>query len=136
MAKEDGKLDYILEKLDDVSDTCSRIDKEVVGHKVALDEHIKQDEKMYEEFKRMNDILQQNTDSLKEHMLRSEMLEHMIVKMDSRLSPLEIKEIQRVAVKDWLKNNSILMAKLLGAVGGAVTLVMLAKTGLALLLIK
>lgn len=134
MAGNDGKLDYIKEKLDDVSSTCTRIDKEVSAQKVAFDEHIKQDEKMYEEFKRMNDILQTNTDSLKEHMHRSELLETMMVKMDARLSPLEVKDIQRTAVKDWWKNNSLLAAKLLGAVGGAVTLAMLAKA--ALLLIK
>ena len=61
-------LTKISEKLDDVVTSIYKVDKEVALQKSAFDEHIKQDEKMYEEFKRMNDILQQNTQSLKEHM--------------------------------------------------------------------
>lgn len=134
MTDSDGKLDYISEKLDDVSDTVCRIDKEVVAQKVAFDDHIKQDERMYEEFKRMNDILQANTDSLKEHMHRSDLLEKLVDSVDKRLNPLEVKEIQREAVRVWWKSKVVLWTKILGAVGGAVTLGMLIKAALILLI--
>jgi hypothetical protein len=133
MAERDNNISFIRDKVEEVASTCHRIDKELAGHKVSFDQHIKQDELMYEEFRRMNDILQQNTESLKEHMHRSELLEGALMKMDARLSPLEIREIQRQAVKDWWVKNSLFVAKMLAAVGGGVTLVLLVKAGLLLL---
>ena len=130
----DSKLDYIKERLDDVSDTCNRVDKELSAHKVAFEQHSRQDEMMYEELVRMNDILSSNTDSLKEHMQNNQLLKDMIAKMDERLSPIELQHIQRAAVKDWWRRNSVFAAKLLGAVTGAVTLAMLIKAGIVLLI--
>ena len=69
MARDlEQKLGYIQDKVDEVSSTVHKIDKDLAIHKSTFDDHLKQDERMYEEFKRMNDILQQNTESLKEHM--------------------------------------------------------------------
>ena len=122
MSDSDEKLGRIHDKLDRVDDTVCRIDKELVAQKTAFEDHTKQDEKMYDELKRMNDILQQNTDSLKEHMYRSDVLEKLYESIDSRLTPIEVKEIQREAVREWWKKNSIFWAKILSAVGGAVIL--------------
>lgn len=121
MAKDSDskKIDYIQDKVDSVSATCTNIDKIVALQKQAFDDHLKQDERMYDEFKRMNDILQQNTDSLKEHMAQTHLLRDAIMKMDARLQPIEIEYIQKTAVKDWAMGK----AKLIAKIGGAISMV-------------
>ena len=121
MSKEadSKKIDYIQDKLDDVASTCVKIDKEVALQKAAFDDHLEQDERMYQEFRRMNDILQQNTDSLREHMHRSDLLESLVEKMDSRFSPIEIEFQRKAAVREWLTVKLKFIAKL----GAAVTAV-------------
>jgi len=117
MAKNtEDMLNKIDEKLDDVVDSIHKVDKEVALQKAAFDDHIKQDERMYEEFKRMNDILQQNTESLKEHMHRTELLEDLVKKIDVRLSPFEIEKIEEEAVKKYRNSKLKKYGKILGAI--------------------
>ena len=124
MAKNlDEMLSKMDQKLDEVSDSIHKVDKEVALQKAAFDEHIKQDEKMYEELKRMNDILQQNTESLKEHMHRTELLEDIVKKMDARLSPVEVRHIEEEAVKKHKKEILIMSAKIVGALAAAVAVI-------------
>jgi L-serine deaminase len=118
---DDRKDDFILDELKsikDLVDECNKntneVSKSLAEYKVAFDLHTKQDELMYEEFKRMNDILQQNTDSLREHMLRTSLLEDVVVKIDSRLQPIEIEKIEKEAVKKATKNFILLAAKVAG----------------------
>ena len=129
MAKESDskKIDYIQEKVDSLSDTCANIDKEVALQKQAFDDHLKQDERMYGEFKRMCDILQENTDSLKEHMAQTFLLKEVVMKMDARLQPIEIEYIQKTAVKDWVMSKAKFLAKVgtaVSAIGGIIWTVM------------
>lgn len=119
------KIDYIQDKLDSVADTCVKIDKEVALQKQAFDDHLAQDERMYEEFKRMNNILQDNTDSLKEHMHRSDLLEDLVTKMDKRFSPMQIEYERKTAVREFLTDKGKLIAKLGAAATGLVGLWML-----------
>lgn len=72
---------YIKDSLEKLSDDVKNVDKTLTEYKVSFDHHILQDEKMYEEFKRMNDVLVQNTESLKEHMHRTALLEETIIKI-------------------------------------------------------
>lgn len=109
------KIDYIQKKVDSVADTVANIDKDMALQKAAFEAHTKQDERMYEELRRMNDILQVNTESLKEHMKQTLLLKNMVDKMDSRLSPMEVEFIQKNAVKNWV----IVRVKFLGKVGFA-----------------
>ena len=116
------KLDHIQDKVDSVAETVCNIDKEVALQKAAFDAHTKQDEKMYDELKRMNDILMMNTDSLKEHIQNNVLLKDMVAKMDARLSPIEVEFIQKAAVKAWAMHKVKLVAKLgtaIVAVAGA-----------------
>jgi DNA replication protein DnaD len=113
------KLDYIQSKVDSVADTVANIDKDMALQKAALEAHTKQDEKMYEEFTRMNDILQVNTASLKEHMQQTMLLKELVIKMDKRLSPMEVEYIQKTAVKDWVLTR----VKFLGKLGFALAAV-------------
>lgn len=114
------KIDYIQDKLDSVADTCAKIDKEVALQKQAFDDHLVQDERMYEEFKRMNNILQDNTNSLKEHMHRSDLLEDLVTKMDARFSPIQIEYERKEAVREYLVSKGKLLGKI-GAVAAALT---------------
>ena len=121
MSKDsESTLNKIQDKLDEVFDVSHKIDKEVALQKAAFDEHIKQDEKMYEEFKRMNDILQQNTDSLKEHMHRTDLLEDLVKKMDVRLSPIELERIEEEAVRKYRNSKLKKYGKVLGVVATAI----------------
>jgi hypothetical protein len=113
------KLDYIQERVDIVADTVSRIDKEVALQKSALDVHTKQDEEMYAELKRMNDILQSNTESLKEHMSNNVLLKDMVSTINKRLDPIELEFIQKNAVKSWV----IIKVKFIAKLGTAVAAV-------------
>lgn len=134
MASLDSKIEEIRDKVSDMSDTVHKIDKEVALQKAAFEDHMKQDELMYQEFKRMNDILQQNTESLKEHMHRTNLLEDVVQKMDQRLSPLEIKHIKESAIKEWIKDNAIMVAKIAGAATAVIGLLALLKPYIVLFL--
>jgi hypothetical protein len=124
MAKEiDDKLSYIQERLDAVASCTQNIDKELAIHKAAFDDHLKQDEKMYEEFKRMNDILQQNTNSLREHMRRTALLEEVIEKMDARLYPIEKEKLEKDAVTKYRNEQLVKIAKIVGLLTGTAGLV-------------
>lgn len=104
-------------KIDQIVDAVAKIDKEVALQKAALENHTKQDEQMYEQLRRMNDILQQNTDSLKEHMGNNALLKDMIVKMDQRLSPIEKERVEKAAVKEYATARLVLLLKVATAVG-------------------
>jgi chromosome segregation ATPase len=116
---DNKKIDYIQEKIDSVASTVASIDKEVALQKAALENHTQQDAQMYEEFKRMNDLLQDNVNSLKEHMENNVLLKDMIIRMDNRLNPIEMEFIQKTAVRNWV----LIKAKFIGKVGGAIVAV-------------
>jgi chromosome segregation ATPase len=123
MAKDtDQRIEHIHDKLDEVASCVHKIDRDLAVHKSTFDDHLKQDERMYEEFKRMNDILQQNTESLKEHMHRTALLEELVQKMDIRISPLEKQQIEEIAVKQYRNDQMIKVAKIVGALTGAMAL--------------
>lgn len=131
MARDlDEKMNYIQEKIEEISSTAYKIDKEVALQKAAFDEHIKQDEKMYEEFKRMNDILQINTESLREHMHRTEVaeqqlsiLESLAKNIDSRLTPIERERVEKEAVSKYRNELLMKIAKIVGAIGTVVAII-------------
>lgn len=125
--QDDKKLNYIQSKLDDVAETCSKIDKELALQKAAFDAHLQQDERMYEEFKKMNKVLRENTDSLKEHMHRTELLEDALIKMDTRLAPIEVEHIQKQAVSEFIHKKAKTIGKIAGAITAIIGLWMLIK---------
>lgn len=131
MARDlDEKISYIQEKVEEVSSTVHKIDKEVALQKAAFDEHIKQDEKMYEEFKRMNDILQINTESLREHIHRTEIaeqqlsiLENLAKNIDERLAPIEKERVEKDAISKYRSDLLIKLAKIIGIISTMVAIV-------------
>jgi uncharacterized membrane protein YheB (UPF0754 family) len=131
MAKDlDQKLSYIQEKVEEVSDTVHNIDKELAIHKTTFNDHLKTDEKMYEEFVRMNDILMANTESLKEHMHRTNvaeqrqgLLEDLVKSIDIRLSPFETHKLEEEAVKKYRNEKLKRIMKILGLIGAIVGII-------------
>ena len=116
---DNKKLDYIQEKIDSIVDSISKVSTEVALNRAVIEERRAQDDRMYEEFIRLNNILQQNTESLKEHMHRSDLLEDLVTKIDTRLSPIEVDFIEKAAVKHWITAR----AKFIGKLGGAIVAV-------------
>lgn len=120
-------LKKIDETLDGVNDTLHKIDKEQALQKAAFDAHIKQDEHMYEELKRMNDILQQNTESLKEHMAQTQLLKDTVLKIDARLAPIEVERIEEEAVRKYRNAKLKKYGKVLGLIATAIGILAAAK---------
>jgi hypothetical protein len=104
-------------KIDQIVESVAKIDKDNALQRAALESHTKQDEQMYGELKRMNDILQYNTESLKEHMNNNMLLKDMIAKMDDRLAPIEKERLEKAAVKHWATTKLKLLLKIAAAVG-------------------
>lgn len=135
MAKTtDEMLNKMDAKLDDMSDSIHRIDKEVALQKAAFDDHTGQDEKMYAELKRMNDILQQNTESLKQHMMQTQLLKETVLKIDARLAPIEIERIKAEALKEDRQDKLKKYGKILGIVATSIGILAAAKPFLLKLL--
>lgn len=121
--------DYILDEIrsiegsiKDVSEKVNALDKTVAEYKVSFDHHIQADEDMYTELKRMNDILASNTESLKAHMRRTELneqrlelFESALLKLGTRLSDLEIKQIEEKAVQKWISSRASIVGKIAAA---------------------
>lgn len=119
MAKStDKQLEEINSKLDSVNGTVVKIDKEQAVQKAAFDSHTQQDEKMYDELKSYNSILRENTESLKVHVHRTNLLEDVVKAMDSRLAPIEIDRIQKAAVQEWVMGKAKMIGKITAALLG------------------
>ena len=123
----DDMLNKIDEKLDEVSDSIHKVDKEVALQKAAFEAHTAQDEQMYEELKRMNDILQQNTESLKQHMAQTQLLKDTVLKIDARLAPIEVERIEAEAVKKYRNEKLKKYGKVLGLIATAIGILAAAK---------
>jgi predicted transcriptional regulator len=126
----DDSSNYVISELrsidnsvKELSEKISSVDKTLAEHQVSFENHIKQDTMMYDELKRMNDILQSNTDSLKQHMYRTELLETAVLKLDQRLTPLEIQDIEKKAIKNWWAGAGMLIAKIASAIAGLAGLI-------------
>jgi len=136
MAKDlDQRLSYIQDKVEEVSDTVHNIDKELAVHKTTFNDHLKTDEQMYKEFVRMNDILMANTESLKEHMHRTEvaekrqeLLEDLVKSIDMRLSPFETHKLEDEAIKNYRNEKLKKIGKILGIIATIVGIIVALKT--------
>jgi len=115
-----SKLEEAVEKVDA---KCDRIDTTLAVMATRFDEHLKQDEKMYEEFKVMVQILRENTDSLKEHVMRTNTLQEMVLAINSRLEPIEQERLKKQAVNEFLKAKAAKWSKVAGVITGIITLV-------------
>lgn len=135
MAKTtEDMLTKIVEKLDDLQKSTHSIDKEVYLQKAAANERHADIKSIQEEQKRSNEILQENTNSLNEHMARTELLEKAAQSMDRRLTPLEVEKIEKEAVVRHRKEVILLVAKIVGVMTALGGIIMAAKPFILLFL--
>lgn len=127
MAKDDRE-DFILSELKDLSKKTGGIEIAVVQQQMTFESHMKQSEEKYNELQRsserQNEILHNNTESLKEHMRQTLLLKETMIKMDARLCPIEIERIKKQAISEWRKNTLIVGAKIFTLLAGSGGLVM------------
>ena len=112
------KIDLISKDIEFVKDTVQGVDRRISNlensfgkHAEVFVDHVATDKQMYVELHRMNDILQKNTESLSEHMRRTELnemaineLKEMSKVFHERLVPIEHSEIEKVGImKFWKK---------------------------------
>jgi chromosome segregation ATPase len=117
--KSIDKLEKAIEKIDE---KCDNIDKTVALFGQRFEEHLKQDEKMYEEFKRMVDILAENTADMKHHISRTDELQDLVVALNNRLTPIEQEKLKKEAVKEFLMERAAKWGKVTGAIISVLTI--------------
>src|SRR5690606_16024802 len=127
-------LSKIVDKLDDLQKSTHNIDKEVALQKASAMERSHDIKAMQEEQKRSNEILQKNTESLNEHMARTDLIEKAVQQMDARITPIEIDKIQKEAIATHRKEMMIRWAKIIGVVATLGGIVAMAKPFLLFLL--
>jgi len=85
-------------------------------------DHTKQDEHMYKEMSEIKYILRQNTDSLIEHMRRTELLEKQLIKYNDRVDEQDkkLESIEEpIKIRKALIKKILTITGLISAVGGA-----------------
>lgn len=127
-------LSKIIDKLDDLQKATYSIDKEVALQKASALERGFDIKAIQEEAKRTNDILQANTNSLNEHMHRTDLLEKAVQQMDARLTPIEVDKIQKEAIAAHRKEMMIKWGKIIAALATLGGLIAAAKPLLLFLL--
>lgn len=113
----------IVDKLDDLQKSIHGVDKEVALQKAGAMERSFDIKSLQDEVKVNNQILQENTTSLQEHMMRTDLLEKAVFQMDQRLTPIEKDKIEQEAIARHRKEMIVRWAKLIGilaALGGMV----------------
>lgn len=123
----DAKLNNILDKVDEVAKTMHKIDKEQALQQAQFEDHTKQDEKMWDELKRMNDILEDNVKSLNEHMMQTKLLKETVLKIDERLAPIERERIEQEAVKQYRNDKLKKIGKWLGIIATVIGIIVAIK---------
>lgn len=132
MSKDiDSKLSDIQDQVNSISESVHSIDKEIALTQQTLKAHTNHDEmldkQIVEQLGLINEGLRKNTESLNEHMYRTDLLETIVKKMDTRLSPLEVKHIQTEAVDTWRHNALMKTIKIIGAIGVIITILVTLK---------
>ena len=124
------KIDNLATKLDNVTEKISDIGTRLEVHIAKFDAHVDSEEAIQQAIVRNTEVLQGNTESLKEHMQRTDLLETYVKKIDERFTPVELTAQRKQAVMDWWKNGVIFVAKL----GGAATAITVIFKALSMLL--
>jgi len=135
------KIDLISKDIEFVKETVQSVDRRVSNLEGSLNRHAEilversvTDRHMYTELHRMNDILQKNTDSLTEHMRRTELNEIAVNELkdlnrsfNQRIAPLEQSQIEKVGVAKLWKKTGIALGLITSLVSIIYTLLNIAK---------
>ena len=135
MAKStEDLLAKIVDKLDELQKSVHGVDKEVALQKAASEDRGRDMKVIQEEQKRNNDILQENTNSLNEHMHRTDLLERAVDGMDKRLTPIEKDKIEKEAISAHKREVMVRTAKIIATIATLGGIIAAAKPLLLLLL--
>lgn len=114
--------DIIYDLVQEVRVDQKEMHKNLIEHKVVFQEHLRQDEKLYEELYDMknnlseiNKILGKNTESLIQHIEGVNTLKALHVQNAERIARLEEPD----KVKNYLRNKVIMYSGVIAAIAGA-----------------
>ena len=127
---DDKKIDYVLDRLENVSEKVDEIGTSLAHHAAKFDSHVERTAEERQQIQRNTDILHNNTLSLQAHMKRTDILESYVKRIDERFTPVEIESARAEAVSNYVKGKVPFLAKL----GGALTTLGGLGAGLKLLL--
>lgn len=129
-------IDRVEDKVEKIQDKVSSINGEVKDlnskfgqHEELFRAHLETDQKMYEEFAVMNKTLIENTQSLKEHMKRTAVLEEShreqhkalkeqhkaLMEISDRVKIFEDDKLKKQAVKEYIADRWKIWLMYLGA---------------------
>jgi chromosome segregation ATPase len=100
-----SKLEESIEKVDS---KCDRIETNVAIISSKLEDQGK--------------TLKENTDSLKDHILRTNTLQEMVISINKRLEPIEQERLKREAVSEFIKGKATKVAKVAGIMAAIITI--------------
>ena len=116
-------IEFVKDVVQDTSRRLSNLEESTVQFSRDFSEHIATDKQMGQELTRMTRILEKNTESLVEHMRRTEInemgideLKKISISIDQRLQPLEKSHIER-------KTAIIIIAKIGAFIAGTIGII-------------
>ena len=115
----DNILTYLRERMDVVVDRVAEVNKSISILKTTLDDHIAKEGDQEQNLARLTEVLCKNTETLQEHVRRTDMLEGYVKTIDARLTPVEAEQLRKKMVHTWITSKLRLVAKI-GAAASAV----------------
>ena len=130
----DSMLSHIIDAINEIRISTHNIDKEVTLQKASAEERHVDIKQIQEDQRRLTEVMRENTDSLNEHMARTDLLEKAVMAIDSRLTPIEIERIQKTAIAQHRNDMLMRIAKIMGVLTAIGGIIMAAKPLILLLL--
>lgn len=119
-------LEFVKDTVLDTSKRISNLENSMSSFEKDFSEHIATDKQLAQEISRIGKTLEKNTDSLIEHMRRTEINELSInelktisLKLDSRLQPLEESFVEKAGVVKFMAK----VGAVIGIAAGVATLI-------------
>lgn len=123
----ESKVGKLEDKVENLTVNIQRIQSTVQSQSNTLNDHIAvvaaKEARIAQELTRSNDILRENTDSLKEHIRRTELLENKLSSIDGRLCPIEQEFLRSQIIKNYIKDKWKRWAIILGIIGTSIGII-------------
>lgn len=119
-----GGLKDVKEAVDNLTDKVHEIDKGLVEHRVLIKNQTEANIAHHEELKRIGDVLQENTNQLREHIRRTDILEDEYRRLNNKITPVEEELKNKKTIKEFFTKNIALIGKISAAIAAVLTLCM------------
>ena len=117
----DDRNTYVVETIRELREDIKDIKESVNSQKVDFAKHEVSDQSMAKDMATIVTVLEKNTISLDKHMRRSDLneeavgvLKDIMVKIDSRISPLEESQKEKAALMNLLKKVGVIASAISG----------------------